>query len=156
MSHSVMTYLAFPIYGGAHLAVWNGHFPSNLERILWITSALSIAVLPPLRDALKFPGNWVRKWVARKVALLGVLMSDVLIYQTATRFDSRTSIRNVMIIINWGLSNSHRVGDIFSQIGIVCWVLARAYLLVEAFASLRSLPLGSYSSVSWASYLPHF
>jgi hypothetical protein len=39
-------------------------------------------------------------------------------------------------------------------IGIL--VFCRCYLVVEAFISLRSLPIGSYSTVAWANFLPHF
>ena len=35
-------------------------------------------------------------------------------------------------------------------------VFCRCYLVVEAFISLRSLPIGSYSTVAWANFLPHF
>ena len=34
--------------------------------------------------------------------------------------------------------------------------LARVYILVEAFASLRSLPEGAYDTVVWAEMWPHF
>jgi len=35
-------------------------------------------------------------------------------------------------------------------------VACRCYLIIEAFISIRSLPLGSYSTVTWVNFLPHF
>ena len=39
ISIAVMLLLVTMIYGGVHLTVWKGHFPTNLEKILWIVSA---------------------------------------------------------------------------------------------------------------------
>jgi hypothetical protein len=33
---------------------------------------------------------------------------------------------------------------------------ARAFLAIESFISLRSLPYGSYMTVNWVGFLPHF
>ena len=134
MNRSVMTYFAYPIYGGAHLAVWNAHFPSNFERILWLASALSIAVLPPLGDVLK-------------QSLFCIFAVFSLCCQTQSALFSSSSEDTA--------GSLSEIGKIGVKIGTPLWVLARAYLLVEAFASLRSLPLGSYKSIDWVSYLPH-
>jgi hypothetical protein len=37
----------------------------------------------------------------------------------------------------------------------VAFCVARLYLLVEAFISMRNLALGAYRTVSWVSALPH-
>jgi hypothetical protein len=34
-------------------------------------------------------------------------------------------------------------------------VLVRAYLLVEVFVGLRSVPADVYVSVNWSAYIPH-
>jgi hypothetical protein len=33
---------------------------------------------------------------------------------------------------------------------------ARAFLAIESFISLRSLPYGSYMTVNWVGFMPHF
>jgi hypothetical protein len=38
---------------------------------------------------------------------------------------------------------------------LVVLVLCMCYLVVESFISLRSLPIGSYSTASWVNFLPH-
>ena len=118
IDQSVMAYLVFPIYGGAHLVVWNEHFPSYIERILWIASALSIGCLPFF---WMFLSKWIKTWFP-----------------------------------NGRADPSSRHPGFLYRIGLVCWGLARAYLVVESFASLRSLPVGSYKTVSWVSLIPHF
>jgi hypothetical protein len=39
--------------------------------------------------------------------------------------------------------------------GTLLYVLARAFIVVEAFISVRSLPVGAYDSVDWLSFWPH-
>jgi hypothetical protein len=39
--------------------------------------------------------------------------------------------------------------------GVVAACVARVYLVVEAFMSFRSLPLGAYTTVNWVVFLPH-
>lgn len=38
--------------------------------------------------------------------------------------------------------------------GLLCF-LPRLYLVVEAFISVRSLPVGAYETVDWVEFLPH-
>jgi hypothetical protein len=43
----------------------------------------------------------------------------------------------------------------FAFFTLAILVLFRCYLVVESFISIRSLPIGSYSTVSWVNFLPH-
>lgn len=36
--------LAVGFYGGLHVAAWNSHFPTFIERVMWCTSASLVAV----------------------------------------------------------------------------------------------------------------
>lgn len=38
---------------------------------------------------------------------------------------------------------------------IIAYGSARTYILLEAFVSLRALPLSVYTSVDWADFIPH-
>ena len=179
ISRSIMTYLAYPIYGGAHLAVWNTHFPSNVERILWIASALSIMVLPPLQDVLeriakrigelvwkgvKWLAEWLVEWIVNRFfkklwswkGIKGLLSGEGMEWFFVRHL--RELINGAIEAWNTYQCISHWGAKLLSigEIGIAtCWFLARAYLLVESCASLRSLPLGSHISVNWVSYIPH-
>ena len=140
------------IYPGAHLTVWNGHFASNLERILWIASALSVVgftflfLLTTLLIQLvmeQFAGESNGAWnskiyrteVQRHKAFRGY-MKD---HKT-----SRWYVPYRLLFILW----------------VICGffvMIPRLYLVLEAFGfSSHNLPLGSYTTVTWASYIPHF
>ena len=139
MSHTVMTDLSSFIYGGAHLAVCKGHFPSNLERVLWIAGALSIGVLPFFADIWGFLKPWFTEWY-HSIPDICLCLNPCL------------ACGGWRVLQNLG----RRCFDILVVISLVWCVLARPYLLVESFASLRSLPLGSYNAVTWVSLIPHF
>ena len=117
ISRRVINCVMCSIYGGVHLTMRNGHFPSNLERILWIASAFSIVGLPFLATAWEFLSGYLRRR------------------------------------LGWEWLDHHAL-----QLPLIsgCLVLARIYLLVESFASLRNLPLGAYDNIRWVSVIPHF
>ena len=45
---------------------------------------------------------------------------------------------------------------IVSSAAVVIYTLARIYIAVECFVSLRSLPIGAFDSVRWSKFIPHF
>lgn len=53
-----------------------------------------------------------------------------------------------MALLSW-------LGVLFLIVNIPATVVARAYLLVESFASLRRVPVGVYATVPWSDWLPH-
>ena len=53
-----------------------------------------------------------------------------------------------MALISW-------LGVIFLMINIPATIVARGYLVVESFASLRRVPVGVYATVPWSDWLPH-
>ena len=68
---SLPAYLMALIYGGLHLTAWKGHFPSHLERILWIASALSIIGWIPFFRLSNFLSETVLQWVTDKFTKKG-------------------------------------------------------------------------------------
>jgi hypothetical protein len=44
---------------------------------------------------------------------------------------------------------------VVSLIAIIPFAFGRLYLLVEAFISVRSLPVGAYETANWVNFLPH-
>ena len=140
------------IYGGVHLIPWYSHFATHLERYLWRASGLLIASGGPI---------W---YIVLKLGFMGGML----------RFDYQKAFLN-------NASSVTRLSDIpklfislllaivtfplpllcWTIIGIMClsmalYFLARVYMVVEAFASLRSLPVGAYQTVTWVDIIPHF
>jgi len=125
------------VYGGVHLTPWASHFPTVLERMIWRASGLIIVGAPV------------------------VFATSALI-----RNSNRTS-RDVSNIyfgnMRWenffGFARSGKWGYfIYVLVLYFCalvYATARAYFVIEAFASLRSLPVGSYTSVNWVEMFPH-
>ncbi|KAK0710086.1 hypothetical protein B0T26DRAFT_861322 [Lasiosphaeria miniovina] len=120
-------------YGAIHAAAWNDHFPSGHELVVWKTSCVYVATCGPVAATL---------WL--------VFFSDAVL--------DKETIKGEI-----GCSGNHWFWISWIQIGLfflafpaaVFYVLARIYLVVEAFVSLRSLPSGAYSSTEWTQYLPH-
>ena len=135
-------WLLSPIYGGLHLTMWKGHFPSKLERILWIASALIIVGVPFLRIAGDF--------------LLKSMRGQDGTGWNAPWNGSETYLASLKSQRQWGQFVLYQVLCTLWGIVLGIWVLARIYLVVESFASLRNLPLGAYNNVRWVSFIPHF
>ena len=60
-----------------------------------------------------------------------------------------------MAAILFGLGALQHIPMVLSASIVTLYATARLYLVVEAFISLRSLPLGAYSTPSWVDTLPH-
>lgn len=132
--------LAAAAYGALHcasLASSSGQeqlFPTVVERALWTASALTIAASGLLlwgffsaRQAWPAFDRWVSG------AAPGVHIASV-------RASKRWVIRA-------------KTGVVYVMLGV--FALARVFLVVEAFVSLRRAPLGLYETPEWTDFLPH-
>jgi hypothetical protein len=52
-------------------------------------------------------------------------------------------------------SKHAKVWGILTLFCMSAYFLVRAYLLVEVFISLRSIPMDAYTAVDWSAYIPH-
>ena len=124
----MILWLANLFYGGIHAAAWNNHFPSTAEKWIWRGSALYIGFCG---------GLWV------------VLNYIVASYTPLNEFwESWMDGKK-----RWW----HNI--ILGTLVFVCGlslVLARAYIVIEAFVSIRELPAMAYDTPSWAQVFPHF
>ena len=163
------------IYGGVHLAVWNGHFPTHLERVLWRISGLIILGMPFFlatflsliwRIQKHFEkgnknGNGTGFWSKSKNGTRYHLAAELPNpKQSSSYWRSQYSphvefLKYLKRHSKRGWCVSYMSLIILQIIASLCYGLARAFLVFEAFASLRNLPAGSYNAVNWTSFIPH-
>lgn len=132
------------VYGAFHMTAWNSYFPSTVEKRLWRSSCIfaacgmTLALIP---------------WGA--TSNFADQMEDV--YEAAKEQSHKEGRA-----IPWAL----RTFVAFSPVGTVmiylwiivmllAWASARAYIVIEAFVSLRAVRIGVYDTVSWSDYIPH-
>jgi hypothetical protein len=135
------------LYGGAHAGAWNTHLPSTVERLLWRVSSVIAGTFVPLA--------------------LASLCVGVLIDMYITELDEWVKLH-----FPWWHSENNRFTNWFVKLpanyavvvlnvtyviaGVSAFIFARSFLVVESFISLRSLPKGSFKTVPWSNYWPHF
>jgi hypothetical protein len=117
------------IHGFIHASTWNDHFPFRIESLLWRLSALYVGFCGAL---------WIIvNGIARAHPPLNRWWEDWM--------DGRSG--------KWWIE----VG--LGTVVVLCggaFMAARAYLVVEAFASIRSLPKRAYETPDWTEVFPHF
>lgn len=114
-------------YGGVHAAAWNGYFPSRIETWLWRASSICIA------------GSGFT-WIVINISA-----------RVSKGFKAY-----------WGRVESLRahwtslvgLGSLATLCGLA-YVLARIYLVLESFISLRKLPAGAFETLQWTQLVPH-
>ena len=124
----MILWLASFAYGALHAAAWNDYFPSVAEMWLWRASAVYIAFCGGLWIVLNFG--------ARSLPRVNAYWDR---WQ-----DGKAPWWQYVII---------------GPTVVVCgssFLLARAFIVVEAFVSVRSLPAGAYDTPNWSQVFPHF
>jgi hypothetical protein len=125
-------------YGGLHLAAWASLFPSAVELWMWRGSALAMAAAPFL-FLIYTISTKVEKWIWPPYSEAGYRGWQRLRYVVAYTFE-----HTVVYVILW--------------LTALCWVvypIARLYVLVESFASLRAVSKKTYTTVEWTNFIPH-
>jgi len=162
----------FPaIYGGVHLIPWNDHFPTYLERFLWRTSGITIA---SSASFIWYVSDAINTQPSQLVFRPSQLVIRVL---TRMRKDTRAPFRSFKQVMELGpgkcrsckwlfcypplvlfglLSGAMTASGIIGYLAsFLVYPCARLYILVEAFASLRSPPERAYDTVVWMDIWPH-
>ena len=131
------------VYGGAHLTPWNGHFATHIERYLWrVAGCLVVGAPIGITLATTTYGKLSAAGFSGRYASRGFRgYRGLALYVAAMPFLVPIG---AAIAVAGGVSIA------------VLYPAARGYLVVEAFASLRSLPRGAYTTVYWVEMIPHF
>jgi hypothetical protein len=61
----------------------------------------------------------------------------------------------LMVAENYLKSKSETLYSRVLVIGLCLFYIGRLFLVVEAFISVRSLPIGAYDTIAWVTFLPH-
>ncbi|PSN66377.1 hypothetical protein BS50DRAFT_526400 [Corynespora cassiicola Philippines] len=116
------------VYGAIHVSAWDYFFPTKTERLLWQLSSI---------------------WVTFCAAFW--LLTNLL----AHFFPAVDRV--------WMAYNERRLNwfwtVVITLLCILCgssYIVSRAYLVVEAFVSIREVPLQVYNTPSWSQVFPHF
>lgn len=114
-------------YGAIHAAAWNSYFPTTLEKWLWHSSSIYVSFSKIV-------------WVV--INLVAKICPGI----------DAPWIRFLHRKIFW-LTD----GVIVFRCTVcgLAYIFSRAYLVVEAFNSLRELPKEAYETPSWIQVLPH-
>lgn len=114
-------------YGGVHAAAWDGHFPSRIEMWLWRASSICIA---------------------------GSGLTWILINMLARTFKGFKAYWGKVESLNAHWTSLVGLGSLATLCGLT-YLLARIYLVVEAFISLRKLPAAAFETFEWTQIFPH-
>ena len=120
-------------YTGLHLIGWNFVFPTYIEQTFWRVASSTLVGL--LVGYLLFIS-------------VGSILADRI---AQTFFSARaTSIMELFYLLP-------SVVQVFICLpAMAAYGSARLYIIVEAFISLRALPMTAYDSVNWSNFIPHF
>ncbi|RSM09198.1 hypothetical protein CEP52_004258 [Fusarium oligoseptatum] len=148
------------IYGGLHCLAWNAPFATNLERLLWRLSSVTVSAIgvlilllytwelaPPiwrnLGDSINTVGNLIYDNTWRKI-------------QNLLHHPWDGWIKNIGIFSLTPVLLLFRALYDVSIVGfILLYCLARVYLVVECFINLAHLPDSAYLLPKWSQYVPH-
>jgi hypothetical protein len=134
------------LYAGCHATAWSAYFPTFTERYFWRGACIVIASGGPFAYILYL----LHLNMKRKFSLSGLFgyTRDLADKKIIPRWLYTWCILPLCagIFIVWCLV----VGA-----GALLYVLARIFIVIESFISMRNLPVGAYDSINWIQILPH-
>ena len=123
----MVVWFASMAYGGLHATAWNGHFPSRIEMWLWRASSVCIA----------------------SSGLLWILINAL-----ARTFKSFEAYWREVETLRAHWTGLVGLGCLATICGLA-YLVARIFLVVEAFISLRRLPSATFDTLQWTQLVPH-
>lgn len=153
---------------GIHLAGWNFHFASRIERIAW---RCSCCVMLGCYLFYWIMDSWILYMRSRARAFALEVQVDGDISNAADRLIFwRFSMKQMAPIEmkrvssgRWETAARARYkaspvakNHLLLPLGCTIIVIVRLYTIIEVFAGLRSVPKGVFDDVDWSKGLPHF
>lgn len=124
----MVLWLANFCYGGIHAAAWNDYFPTSVEKWIWRASASYISFCGGLWVVLNF---------------------------VVTKYPRLNSFWEHWMDGEKSWLQSVGLGIVVFLCGFSL-ILARVFIVLEAFISIRELPEGAYWTPQWTNVFPHF
>lgn len=115
------------VYGGVHATAWHGFFPSKIEAILWRASSVCIA---------------------------GSGLTWILINMLAKSSKHFKAYWKAVETLRADWISLVSLGTLATLCGLA-YMLARVFLVIEAFISLRKLPAAAFDTLQWTQLVPH-
>jgi hypothetical protein len=130
-----MTQLLNISYASPHASAYILTFPSYIERWAWLSACVCIALGVPFVCAVCLP--------------LRALKNKAFLLQHPMAAGTKKSIIQFLYkliqLLFW----------VCLGLAAILYTLARLFIPVEAFISMRSVPVGSFDTVPWMEYWPH-
>ncbi|KAL8746503.1 MAG: hypothetical protein Q9190_001477 [Brigantiaea leucoxantha] len=134
------------LYGGVHLFIWNGVFPTQAEHVLWNISAVTLLAVPVLIVLLTAVWLGVQK-------VKGLFRKD---NNKKDGPDGNTDKRSKLVFaVQIVLCPVWYLFMMSFCMMALLYCFGRVFIVVESFASLRHVPKGVYEDVRWVQWIPH-
>ena len=142
---AIFVFIIILAYCCIHFIAWNFDFPTDVERVIWRVGCITIVATTFIFLACETyqDGHRVGRWSRWYLKLFP--KNPVHIARVDTMEKRR---REMEFIPFWEFV-------IMSPVTFV-YTVARTYIVIEVFVSLRSLPSGAFDSVQWSNFIPHF
>ncbi len=142
---SLLQLIVHVSYSAIYIAAWNFTFPSSFERHTWRVSSSVLVTLTITFYLLEIYMSGHRTGLWRRLLLRTFPTNPFHIARISAMEYQRKEVKFF----------SDQLVALLAVAGFL-YIAARAYVVVEAFLSLRSLPAAAFKNVSWVNYFPHF
>jgi len=126
----LLTVVLPAVSAGIHLGAWNFQFPPGVESLCWRIACIDIALTMPI--------------------VLVLLMAD-------RSLEARSFFSAMEDSPSWWSTKRRKMAyNACAYPLLFAYFIARTFIIVESFISLRSVPIGVYLIPSWLQMIPHF
>ena len=133
---------------GIHIFGWRFDFPTRAERILWRVASLQMFCTAAIFWVAELLAGLYRDQVAKLILTMIFHPSQISeVKKLRKGGPKRPQPTPETFPLPWEFATSMTVFSLY--------LIARAYVLVEMFVGLRTLPRSAYENVNWAGFLPH-
>lgn len=142
---AIFVFIIILAYCCLHFIAWNFSFPTHVEKILWRAACITIVTTTFIFLACETyqDGHRLGRWERWYIKLFPQRSGGL---QRMNTMQKRMREREFIPL--WEFVIMLPVTMVYT--------VARIYIVVEVFVSLRALPAGAFDSVQWSNFVPHF